>query len=232
MREPDANGPARVDVLATDFDRTLTDESLRVSPRALDALARARKAGLKVVVVSGRDLPFLVETVGHVSDAIIAENGALMHRPGLEPKLVSEARQDLRSALSKISCDVAFGDVIASADIEHEPLLREAIARAGLDVELVPNRDRVMMLPRGIDKATGLVAALRMLDTPPERAAAAGDGENDLPLLRSVGYAIAVANAVEDLKRVAHHVTRRPGGEGLADWVEGVWLPARGAVHR
>lgn len=53
------------------------------------------------------------------------------------------------------------------------------------------------------------------------RRAQVGEGEvafiaddlPDLPVLRRVGFAVAVANAVPEIKRVAHLVTKRRGGE-------------------
>jgi 3-deoxy-D-manno-octulosonate 8-phosphate phosphatase (KDO 8-P phosphatase) len=41
-----------------------------------------------------------------------------------------------------------------------------------------------------------------------------GDDLPDLAILERVGLAVAVANAVPEVKRAAHFVTRRAGGEG------------------
>lgn len=41
-----------------------------------------------------------------------------------------------------------------------------------------------------------------------------GDDLPDLPVLKRVGFAIAVANASPEAKRAAHYVTRRKGGDG------------------
>jgi 3-deoxy-D-manno-octulosonate 8-phosphate phosphatase (KDO 8-P phosphatase) len=41
-----------------------------------------------------------------------------------------------------------------------------------------------------------------------------GDDLPDMPVLQRVGLAIAVANAVPEVKRAAHFVTSRSGGEG------------------
>lgn len=47
-----------------------------------------------------------------------------------------------------------------------------------------------------------------------EEVAYMGDDLPDLPLLRRVGLAFAVANAVPEVKRQADHVTQKAGGEG------------------
>lgn len=214
-----------IDVLATDYDRTLTDDALAPVVEALDALAEARKAGLKVIVVSGRGIRFLEKEVGHVADALVAENGCLVSRPGQAPIATGGCDVDLHERLLAAGVEAEVGDVLASfwtRDVERVlPHLR------GVAVHLVRNRDRTMLLPQGVDKATGLRVALRLLGHDLESAAAAGDGENDLPMIRAVAHGIAVANAVPALKEHATFVTSRPGGHGIAEWVREIWLPTR-----
>lgn len=41
-----------------------------------------------------------------------------------------------------------------------------------------------------------------------------GDDEPDMPAMRIVGVAVAVANAVDAVKTIADYVTEKPGGEG------------------
>ncbi len=41
-----------------------------------------------------------------------------------------------------------------------------------------------------------------------------GDDLQDLPILRRVGFAVAVANAQDEVKKACHLVTRREGGRG------------------
>ena len=57
-----------------------------------------------------------------------------------------------------------------------------------------------------------------------------GDDLPDIPLLRRAGLAVAVADAVPEVKQVAHYITRTPGGRGaVRETVElilkskGVW---------
>jgi 3-deoxy-D-manno-octulosonate 8-phosphate phosphatase (KDO 8-P phosphatase) len=60
-----------------------------------------------------------------------------------------------------------------------------------------------------------------------------GDDLPDLPLLQRVGFAVAVANAAPEVKRAAHYVTSRSGGEGAVREVielivkaQGKWIEA------
>lgn len=214
--------PSDIIALGVDYDRTLTDDALRPHPDALDALARARKHGLQVVVISGRDAPFLDRELGHVADLLVAENGCLIGAPGEKPSPTAACDIGYRRRLDGLNVTFDHGEVMSSFDTDHYDAVAEALR--GAPVDLIRNRDRTMVLPRGLDKAVGMRAALRRLGVEPNAAAAAGDGENDIPLLRSVGYGIAVANAVDELKREATHVTRAAAGAGVAEWVHGVWL--------
>ncbi|MBI4589366.1 MAG: HAD hydrolase family protein [Candidatus Rokubacteria bacterium] len=79
------------------------------------------------------------------------------------------------------------------------------------------------------DKRAILKALLRRQRVEAQETAYMGDDLPDLPLLRSVGLALAPANAVAEVKRVCHWVGRRPGGDGaVREAVEAI-LKARGA---
>ena len=57
-------------------------------------------------------------------------------------------------------------------------------------------------------------ALLRDLAMEAAETAVIGDDLQDLPLLERAGYPIAVADAVSEVRAVAHYVTRTPGGRG------------------
>lgn len=224
---PDAR---EIKALALDYDRTLTTEDLRPVPRALDELDRARRDGLKVVVVSGRGMAYLERELGRHADALVAENGCLWKLTGGPVRTTHPTLSDVRKALEGLDLEAEFGDVLASVDAAHHDRLADHFRANGHELDLIRNRDRVMILPRGVDKAVGLLAALRALGVDPRDCAAAGDGENDVPLLRAVGYGIAVLNAVPELKAEADEVVPLPGGEGVAHWVSQRWRAEAGAA--
>jgi len=55
---------------------------------------------------------------------------------------------------------------------------------------------------------------LDKLGLSPENMAFIGDDLTDMPVLRYVGFGVAVANAVDEVKQCADYVTTRPGGSG------------------
>ena len=67
----------------------------------------------------------------------------------------------------------------------------------------------------------------------PAQVAFMGDDLPDMPLLRRVGLALAPANAVREVRRVADWISRVPGGSGAVreaiEWLlrcRGAWPPA------
>ncbi len=77
------------------------------------------------------------------------------------------------------------------------------------------------------DKGATVTALLARHAVPPAAACYVGDDINDLPALRLVGIAVAVADAVPIVRRTAHYVTRTDGGHGAIREVCDLILAAR-----
>jgi len=78
------------------------------------------------------------------------------------------------------------------------------------------------------EKRSGLHEILSNEKIGPEQVAYVGDDIIDLPVMRAVGLAIAVANAREDVKDESHVITDHRGGEGaVRDAIEYI-LKAQG----
>ena len=77
-----------------------------------------------------------------------------------------------------------------------------------------------MVLPAGVNKATGLAAALKELQLSPHNVVAVGDAESDHAFLRACGCAAAVANALPMLKETADIRLAGARGAGVAELVE------------
>jgi 3-deoxy-D-manno-octulosonate 8-phosphate phosphatase (KDO 8-P phosphatase) len=72
---------------------------------------------------------------------------------------------------------------------------------------------------------------LRTANVADEEVAYIGDDLPDLPLLRRAGLAVAVANAVPEVKQASHYVTARSGGQGAVREVIELILKAQGRWH-
>jgi Cof subfamily protein (haloacid dehalogenase superfamily) len=72
----------------------------------------------------------------------------------------------------------------------------------------------------GVSKGKALAALTSHLGIALTEVMAIGDGTNDIPLLSSVGLAVAMGNAPDEVKTVAHHITLDVDHSGLAAAVE------------
>jgi hydroxymethylpyrimidine pyrophosphatase-like HAD family hydrolase len=210
--------------LATDYDGTLARDG-EVGGATVEALRRLRASGRKAILVTGRELPELLRIFPHVDlfDLVVAENGALLYFPkDRREQLLGEAppARFLMALRERGVSPLSIGRVIiASTDSEGVTIL-DVIHSQGLDLQVVFNKGSVMILPSGMNKATGLAVALEHLGLSPQQVVGVGDAENDHPLLRYCGCGVAVANALPALKERADIVTRGSHEDGVIELID------------
>jgi hypothetical protein len=81
------------------------------------------------------------------------------------------------------------------------------------------NKGAVMVLPSGINKATGLRVGLEDLRLSLHNVVAIGDAENDHALLSQSECGVAVANALPALRETADLVTKHDNGAGVLELI-------------
>jgi hydroxymethylpyrimidine pyrophosphatase-like HAD family hydrolase len=221
------SAPARPVAFVTDLDRTLQWPGRPPSATARRAVRAARALGLRTVLVTGREYAAarsLATGFGRW-DAIVAENGAVVEAPwGAPPTVVGRrtAAEVRRRVARHPHLLGAWGEVVFSVPAAHRHRLEALVA--GLPVRVTANVDRLMVLPSGVTKLSGVRRALRQLGLAGRPFAAVGDAENDVELLRGAAFAATVANGRPEVRRVADYVARAPCGRGV--W-EVVHVPLR-----
>jgi 3-deoxy-D-manno-octulosonate 8-phosphate phosphatase (KDO 8-P phosphatase) len=78
------------------------------------------------------------------------------------------------------------------------------------------------------NKAEAFAGILDRFTVSPIETAYVGDDVVDIPLLKRVGFAVAVADAVSEARKAADYVTKRPGGRGAVREVCEIILTAQG----
>jgi hydroxymethylpyrimidine pyrophosphatase-like HAD family hydrolase len=206
--------------LATDYDGTIAHDGV-VDEVTMDALRRARAAGIRLVLVTGRELTDLFNTFSGVDvfDRVVAENGAVLYEPATKAVhlLATAPPQPLIERLTDIPLSVGHS-IVATVE-PHEHRVLAAIRDLELEWHVIFNKGSVMALPADVTKATGLVPALAALGISPDRTVGVGDAENDQAFLRTCGLAVAVANALPSVKEMAHVVTAGARGAGVIELV-------------
>ncbi len=207
--------------LATDYDGTIAHDG-RVDDDTIEALKRIRKSGRRVVLVTGRMLDDLASVAPDLAlfDLVVAENGALLYDPATHEETVlapPPPREFVDALRARTIAPLDVGRAIVATWHPHETLVIETIARLGLDLQVTFNKGAVMVLPPGVNKASGLLRALEQLELSPHNVVAVGDAENDLAMLGACEAAIAVANALESVKDRCDAVTQGIRGAGVVE---------------
>src|SRR5256885_16399062 len=77
-----------------------------------------------------------------------------------------------------------------------------------------------MILPSGVNKATGLTAALQELGLSAHSVVGVGDAENDHAFLALCECSVAVENALDTLKQRVDWVTKQGHGDGTTELIQ------------
>jgi HAD superfamily hydrolase (TIGR01484 family) len=220
---PSAPDPMRFLALATDYDGTIAHHGT-VDAATLAMLERMRQTGRKLILVTGRQLPELAADFPQLElfDRLVVENGAVLYRPqSREEKTLADAPPPQLAALlrERGMAGLQVGRVILATQQPYDRVALEAIRELGLELQVIFNKGAVMILPSGVNKATGLAAALQELHLSEHNVIGVGDAENDHAFLERCGCAVAVGNALPALKDRADWVTSAPHGEGVAELI-------------
>ena len=213
------------DALAADYDGTIAHDGV-VDHATVAALVRARDAGLRLIMVTGRELTDLFNTFATAAlfDRIVAENGAVLYDPAAQAfeVMASPPPDALIQRLANDNVPISVGHSIIATVEPYEHQVLAAIRDLAVEWHVIFNKGSVMALPADVTKATGLARALDALGVSHDRTIGVGDAENDQAFLRACRVAVAVANALPSVKEMAHVVTRGARGAGVAELVDRV----------
>ena len=217
-------------VLAVDIDGTITLNGFgKIHLQALEKLRNLKNDGHHVIFVTGRSSieAYFRSIFGGLTLLGVGENGGcITHGEIMTHKMIGD----------KNECQNAFSYLKKSLDepIKEKPVfprLTEVVldrtfdiknAQAILDEEgfnvgLFDSGYAYHINSRGVDKGSGLIKALEMLNADLEDTIALGDSETDVPMFRTVKNNIAVNNSIPELKEIAKIVTTKNSGEGLLE---------------
>jgi HAD superfamily hydrolase (TIGR01484 family) len=206
--------------LATDYDGTIAHEGV-VAPEVLKSLKRLKGSGRKLILVTGRELTELMSVFREITlfDSVVVENGAVLYNPQSREKkaLGHRPTEAFVEALKKRGVDpISLGKVMVATHQPHESTVLQVIQEMGLELSVAFNKGAVMILPSGINKGTGLRAALAELKLSRHHVVGVGDAENDHAFLSLCEVAAAVGNALPAVKDHADIVLELPNGKGVA----------------
>ena len=212
-------------VVALDYDGTIAHGGV-MDPDVRTVIGELRRHGITVVIVTGRILSDLRAVAGDLRyvDAVVAENGAVFAVPGSGHSTTLALRPPARffEELEQGGIEFARGECIIDAHARHADAILRVIRDLELPLVLVFNRSRVMVLPQGISKATGLRDGLAMLRLSLHNTLGIGDAENDHELLHACELGVAVEWASDSLKEIADEVIAGGSPAAVAQYLRRV----------
>lgn len=108
--------------------------------------------------------------------------------------------------MNKFSCDTS---------VEENRRL-ECIEKVTKNFDVIEHNPAVCeVIPKGINKATGMLHACELLGVSKEDTFAFGDSENDLEMLRAAGVGVAMGNGSDRAKSEADYITDAFDADGI-----------------
>jgi HAD superfamily hydrolase (TIGR01484 family) len=210
--------------LAADYDGTIAHHGA-VDADTMAALGRLKESGRCLVLVTGREMADLRHAFPETAlfDRIVAENGGVLHNPatGRERALAPAPPGSFVRRLMELEVEpISVGHTIVATWLPHDKAVLGAIEELGLELQIIFNKGAVMVLPAGVNKASGLAAALDELALSAVNVVAVGDAENDHAFLRSCGCSAAVGNALPAVKEASDIVLSRDHGAGVVELID------------
>jgi hypothetical protein len=214
------------EALACDYDGTIARDGV-VAPATIEALRELRGSGRKLLLVTGRLLEDLLRIFGHTElfERVVAENGAVLYRPATGEYLDLSTPPPARFVellRQRGVRPLEIGHVIVATREPQEVRVLQVIRTLGLELQVIFNKGAVMVLPTGVNKATGLKRALKELGLAPQAVVAVGDAENDHAFFDFCGFSVAVANALPAVREHADFTTNAPNGAGVVELITGL----------
>ena len=222
--------PGRIKAVVADIDGTLTDMSRLIS---LEAVAAIRQMPIPVILCSGNVICFMraASKLLGASELMIGENGGVVQAGyDAEPLVLADIGK-CRSAggmlMRELPDLVSLDETYRRSELAFRRGIDLDRARRLLgehypDLELLDTKFALHLKHRSVNKATGMRKVAEIMGLTTGELAAMGDSENDLPMLKEAGIAIAVGNATTAVKAEADYVCRKSYGEGAAEGFQ--WL--------
>ena len=220
---------------AVDIDGTITLNGK--GSIHLEALARLRSLkdeGHNVILVTGRSSVegYLLSIFGGLTHMAVGENGGcITYGDKIQHKMLGnkgECVHALATIQSRLDIEIKEKPVfprMTEVVLERTFQIEEAqkiVDRENLNVILSDSGYGYHINSKSVNKGSGFLEAIKILDVDLNDVIAIGDSETDVPLFKIVENSIAVSNSTENLKKIAKIVTTKKSGEGVLEGLDSI----------
>ncbi len=245
----------RYRLLALDLDGTLLNDRSEISPANAEWVRRAQKAGITVMVSTGRGfesaLPY-ARQIGEQNPMVTANGGEIWRRPHeLHRRTPLDAELVMRlHRLAERHGDTWFwgytthglynrdnwvDDTFSRVWLKFgyytenrsvlEEILKEIRSWEGLEISN-SHPFNIEVNAAGVSKATAIEEVCRMIGCRMSEAVSIGDSLNDIAAIRACGLGVAMGNAQDEVKEAADAVTAGHTEDGVARAIQQYILKA------
>ena len=220
---------------AVDIDGTITLNGK--GSIHLEALARLRSLkdeGHNVILVTGRSSVegYLLSIFGGLTHMAVGENGGcITYGDKIQHKILGnkgECVHALATIQSRLDIEIKekpvfprMTEVVLERTFQIEKA-QKIVDRENLNVILSDSGYGYHINSKGVNKGSGFLEAIKILDVDLNDVIAIGDSETDIPLFKIVENSIAVSNSTENLKKIAKIVTTKKSGEGVLEGLDSI----------
>ena len=220
---------------AIDIDGTITLNGMgTINLDALSKLRSLKDEGHNVIFVTGRSSVegYLLSIFGGLTHMSVGENGGcITYGDKIQHKLLGnkgECIHALATIQSRLDIEIKekpvfprMTEVVLERTFQIEKA-QKIVDRENLNVILSDSGYGYHINSKGVNKGSGFLEAVKMLDVDLNDAIAIGDSETDIPLFKITGNSIAVSNSNENLKKIAKIVTTKKSGEGVLEGLDSI----------
>ena len=218
---------------AIDIDGTITLNGMgQIHLEALSRLRSLKEEGHNVILVTGRSSVegYLLSIFGGLTHMAVGENGGcISFGDEIQHKLLGnkgECIHALATIQAKLNAEVKekpvfprMTEVVLERTFDIEKA-QKVIDDNNLNVVLTDSGYAYHINSKGVDKGSGFLEVVKMLDVDVNDTIAIGDSDTDEPLFKVVKNSIAVANSTENLKKLAKIITTKQSGEGVLEGLD------------
>jgi len=218
---------------AIDIDGTITLNGMgQIHLEALSRLRSLKEEGHNVILVTGRSSVegYLLSIFGGLTHMAVGENGGcISFGDVIQHKLLGnkgECIHALATIQAKLNAEVKekpvfprMTEVVLERTFDIEKA-QKVIDDNNLNVVLTDSGYAYHINSKGVDKGSGFLEAIKMLEVDVNDTIAIGDSETDIPLFKAIKNNIAVSNSTEKLKKLAKIITTKKSGEGVLEGLD------------
>ena len=227
------NDPLKKKTFAVDIDGTITLNGMgSIHLGALSKLRSLKDEGHNVILVTGRSSVegYLLSIFGGLTHLAVGENGGCVtFGDKIQHKLLGnkgECVHALATIQTRLDAEIKekpvfprMTEVVLERTFDIEQA-QKIIDEDNLSVSLTDSGYAYHINSKGIDKGSGFLEALKILEVDVNDAIAIGDSETDIPLFKVIKNNIAVSNSTENLKKLAKIITTKKSGEGVLEGLD------------